>query len=367
MALKRIKSVPYGIIVNPKLGTLTYCGTRPAYSGPGALSVISLFLLNGQEIATGYFDEGEFPASYLITGYPRVHTTPGVFDRRMRSLGYGSPLYYALALASEMHRIKRLDMPKAAGRMGAGISSTSADSREEPANDWWDRAVDRFGLAKRGVGCVRHEVNLLSARDASAAEREAAKNAALELGIAEYGKAEVSLYGSPGSYEAVVKLCGIPFETMAYSAVDKYVAVKIIPEKKIDNKKTFEGLADVPKPWFKANKEVLLCANVGELQQLLGNEALPVMVRLIEALEAAKATTAEVEEFTTRFERGIDAWCKPQKSAAGVRMPSGAIRPSATTFDVLCYRNRGAIEPLDHTLAYNVAQRRMRCGWDSYW
>lgn len=368
MPIKTIKTMPFGIVMNPKLGTLTYCGMRPAYAGPGAPNLISLLLMNGQEIAVGYFDTGEYPSSTMASGYPRVHTSPGVTNPKMRSLGFGSPLYYSLALASEMQRLKRFDSPIMLGRKGAGISSTPNDGREPPAEEWWNNAVDKFGIAERGEGCATKEVDYMEAKTESAAEEKAIKYAASDLGLEKYGSADARMTRvERDSYDGIVKFCGIPYETLKYSAIEKYVACQIIPEKKIDNKKRFDTLDEVPKPWFKANKAVLLCANVGELEQMLGPTATAVMVRLIEALERAGATTAEVDEFTARFERGIDSWCKPEKGSGRVRTPSGAIRPTNATYDIVYYRGSGQLTALDRELAHSVAVRRQNLGWDAYW
>lgn len=125
-------------IVNPKTGEL-FAGFADSRGDVKVLAV------DGEVVATGTLRNlgKQYNQCESSTGYPRVHTPDGVSKSR-RGGGIGTVLYTALVCAAYSAN----DLGINVREDGAGICS-STYSRSVDADAWWDRAVDRYGIASR--------------------------------------------------------------------------------------------------------------------------------------------------------------------------------------------------------------------------
>lgn len=391
-----VNAIPLGIMVNPRSGSMLVTGMfggmvtswgrvhRDVERERPNVGVLSL--AKDELLASGYFDTGGYPLSYMATGYPRVHSNPGVISKDTHAYGVGAALYYGIAHASEMIRMQRVT-PEGVevDHTSGGISSTRMDStRTEQADAWWDNAVFRHRVATRSMERVRISVDFNmpssgSKKDIDArVKMAAAKALEIRLGSMDDNgdyKIDPSVVQSVFSNikvervdedakRAEVVVSNIEVDVLKYASVKKFVLASIIPTRKIDRAKRFTSIRDVPLDWLSVNKESMLAANVAELKAM-GPFGKELMNAIVASLRKAKASDAEIGELYERYSRMVDAVIEPAAGAKFV-MSSGTLRPSSCVVCVAKHNAAGAVSSVDRELANRLANRRIRLGWDAY-
>jgi len=340
--------VPLGLIVNPKNGALAYSGTYDAFAAVGWKEILILALA-GNQIGGGYMNSEDYNSSFLLTGYPRAHTNPGISDAKYEGAGYGTVLYTALCHAVEMQRIGRVDLPQVVlNRPEAGVSSLDFGSRSEEANKWWHNAIEIYGVAGEARKNIKIKVDYLPGWEKlpSRVRRDEALSAALqdvdafELASHVIDEDELKIEFDDKARVARVELIDIPVDIYRYKEARRFVAASIIPSSPELTTKKFSTLAQVPAQWIVANPEVLLAVNVAQLRSLksYGEE---LFIALVHALETAGASRADANEFIQRYELGLDA---TQASGAAV----------------------GATDGNREQLTQSLLRRRQKLGWTRF-
>jgi len=143
-----------GTFIRPQ--TFEFC-SGIYYSNRGT-TVVFDDASNSDVIARGAIDNGGYgedsQVTAQITGYPRVHATPGVTSA-YRGGGWGTPLY---VLAASTALLETQGMVRFAPRTvgsAPGVSSKKG-GRSPDANAWWDRAHS-IGLVTLVNECVESD------------------------------------------------------------------------------------------------------------------------------------------------------------------------------------------------------------------
>lgn len=142
-----------GIVVNPVSGKAAQVDFDPADD-----CAVKVYDLDGDEVALGALDRGQYKnasetlAPARLSGYPRVHTDPGVSAAYRQQRGWGTCLYAGAALAA--HLIQDGVVARPGGLVGtkAGVSSETS-TRSRAADRWWTLAAEQHGIAERENIC----------------------------------------------------------------------------------------------------------------------------------------------------------------------------------------------------------------------
>lgn len=119
---------------------------------------VMITTVTGRLIGTGYFhtvpdvEHDRHGPPEELTGYPRVHTTPGVLGEFREMKSFGTALYTGLALVAKLNSEDRVE--NVSDYKEPGVSSWRP--REEPAELWWQRAKER-GDAEHVKGTLARE------------------------------------------------------------------------------------------------------------------------------------------------------------------------------------------------------------------
>ena len=147
---------PVGITINPKTGVPAFVFQRDESNAPTIIFTVDDSAKGMVYQGSGYFDDGEYRKATELTGYPRVHTPNGVFEKGM---GYGTCLYTGLACTAYQNSQNSGAARWFRGTPGAGEEGISSEetSRSAEADKWWGSAVEH-GLATQVSGDVEEEV-----------------------------------------------------------------------------------------------------------------------------------------------------------------------------------------------------------------
>lgn len=116
---------------------------------------------NNAVIARGAIDDGGYGEKYQVTakvtGFPRVHATPGVTGA-YRGGGWGTPLYVLAASTAflETQGVVRFAPNTVGSAPGVSSKSGSEGGRSSKANAWWDRARS-IGLVSSVNECTESD------------------------------------------------------------------------------------------------------------------------------------------------------------------------------------------------------------------
>ena len=306
-----------GLLLNPKyfeVGIGIY--GNPSFEE--ATSVVSA--VNTDVIAEGWIEKNprnSYSIPAMISGYPRVHSYPGLKDKYKSIKGWGTPLYVCAATAAELDARGVISLLDGTVGSKAGVCSwdNAEGGRMEPANEWWDKALERK-LSTRTEMCAN---------------------------LPRKGKVcdviDVMTYKSAVSQNLVVALP---------SRLEPYT----LPFWNFRRDDRLEGV----------NKKVLAIVNTGYLAK--ERDGLGAMKRLVYMAERAGMTKKQITSMIDRYNQGVDSGAVRFEQSMTRQNPSRSrkVAPMRPVF----YgprRNPSAVSPaLERTLE-ELHEQRLELGY----
>lgn len=289
-----------GLVVNPvnaRIGEVNF--DRKGSS-------VTLYGLNGDVIAQGALDDGSYGAKYTLpaelSGYPRVHTNPGVEAPFRAEKGWGTCLYAGAALTAHLGMNSKVPLDKVFGDR-EGVCS-DAKSRSSSASRWWDAARDAYGLAVEENVCgVAGEESRTFASPHTRRNDAAIENALNEMvsdTISEVTEWELTVRYS-------VEKC-IDVDVLTYRAVARAGLILSVGSGKetVGNSFVYLGDAELLRDFGDVSLPVMRAVNVGYLRGFGKAEGDDAMERLVRLTIHAGGTQADVDSMVERYNAGVD-------------------------------------------------------------
>lgn len=327
---------------------------------------VLLTALTGEDIGAGSFNEQEeLGEPEELTGYPRVHTLPGIFQPYRDQRGYGTALYTALAVVAKLNSDETVDVSE---YKEPGVSSWRP--REQPAEDWWTAAK------ARGDATHVREVVPATARFHGSSSDDDAKPQLIpvkgftgrdntdvleyeidfEYGYFKEGEADLYTFARADEKNLVVAMVSEP--SLRVPAPVGLGLDALYPEE------LGQSITD-------ANKKLFAAINTGYLREHRnGRVAFDALMRFGRVIGVAPRDLKRMEY---RFDTGMDV--EPDPAAAPKRRRSRKATPNPdyeqneTSYRVKLYGNAIRANPDDESLlneARSLIEERVTLGLDEY-
>ncbi len=357
-------------------------------------SSVTLYGLNGDVIAQGALDDGSYGAKYTLpaelSGYPRVHTNPGVEAPFRAEKGWGTCLYAGAALTAHLGMNSKVPLDKVFGDR-EGVCS-DAKSRSSSASRWWDAARDSYGLAveENVCGAAGEEEREFSSSTAGRNAKRAIEDVLGE--VVSDTISDVIEWQLTAKYN--VEKC-IDVDVLTYRAVDRAGLILSVGSGKETGGQSFVYLdeADLLRDFGDVSLPVMRAVNVGYLRGFGKAEGDDAMERLVRLTIHAGGTQADVDSMVERYNAGVDpdqpryvspvvAHANPgtvylrralrngRRVAVRATMPSAlsarrVAPPKIVTYGRRSERNPTITRHVRDALA-KVHEQRVRLGWGAF-
>ncbi len=271
-------------------------------------SSVTLYGLDGTVIAQGALDDGSYGAKYTLpaelSGYPRVHTNPGVEAPFRAEKGWGTCLYAGAALAAHLGMNSKIPLDKVSGDRD-GVCS-SANSRSSSASRWWDAARNAYGLAveENVCGAAGEEEGSFSSSSAGRNAKRAIEDVLGE--VVSDTVSDVVSWELTAKY--TIEKC-IDVDVLTYDSVSDAGLILSVGSGKETGGNSFVYLddAELLRDFGDVSLPVMRAVNVGYLRGFGKSEADDAMENLVRLTIHAGGTQADVDSMVERYNAGVDA------------------------------------------------------------
>jgi hypothetical protein len=377
-----------GLVVNPVNGRIGEVNFDRKDSS------VTLYGLDGAVIAQGALDDGSYGAKYTLpaelSGYPRVHTNPGVEAPFRAEKGWGTCLYAGAALTAYLGMNSKVPLDKVSGDR-EGVCSDS-NSRSTSASRWWHAAREAYGLAveENVCGAAGEQERTIQSGEVGRKARMIVEEA-IQSTVSET-ISDVSEWELTAKYS--IEKC-IDVDVLTYRAVDRAGLILSVGSGKETGGQSFVYLdeADLLRDFGDVSLPVMRAVNVGYLRGFGKTEGDDAMERLVRLTIHAGGTQADVDSMVERYNAGVDAdqprYVSPvvahenpgtvylrralrngRRVAVRATMPSALIARKVAPPKIVTYGRRSERNPpitrhVRDALA-KVHEQRVRLGWGAF-
>lgn len=343
----------FAVLVNPRDGRLYTAVSAAQETGTYACD------LAGRSVGNGYLETRVTSldaASATATGLPRAHTTDGAVSVGQ---GLGTVLYTALCARAHVGATNALALPpRMPARGGDGISSET-QTRTADADAWWQRARERFGLAREVRGCAQYPFAGIQ----SVPDRAARSALAAAFGVPD---GSVNLknfrFEAHGSYEQ----CGLTFDVYPYASAREAHLVAGVTEPRHEGR---VRLADLdPTALAELDPGALAAVNVAALREALDDDAAArALAWLLATAEHAGVPAADRDRMRLRFRAGVDVAASGTGRALAARENPARLRVVRLAPSLRANPGRAsASDAAVGAAARNLQALRGELGWDFF-
>ena len=271
-------------------------------------SSVTLYGLNGDVIAQGALDDGSYGAKYTLpaelSGYPRVHTNPGVEAPFRAEKGWGTCIYAGAALTAHLGMNSKVPLDKVFGDR-EGVCS-DAKSRSSSASRWWATARNAYGLAveENVCGAAGEEEGQFSSSGAGRNAKRAIEDVLGE--VVSETVSDVRSWELTATY--TIEKC-IDVDVLTYDSVSDAGLILSVGSGKETGGNSFVYLGDAEllRDFGDVSLPVMRAVNVGYLRGFGKSEADDAMENLVRLTIHAGGTQADVDSMVERYNAGVDA------------------------------------------------------------